>query len=339
MDALEGLPDASSDPRRAARAADAACTCIGLVTFVVLAVASAALWKLTPAASARMRVADAVWLPAADNYLAGTDTLLDHRVLYRGLFGTLEPMRRADVLFLGNSRLMFGLSEPLLSRFFEERGLRYYMLGFGYGEGNRFAEDLIARHDLRPQLVVANVDRFFTNQYSDFGASVVAETAFGSWKVLLETNAAFVVRHGLHRFLPHVPDLCRGTLESFVFRSKSNGSWRVPYPMPTTRHPLPPPPADPASTERPGVAARFQAELEARGARVLLTYVPTPDGSRQPAENVAARLGVPLLAPELPGLETFDDSHLTPQSSERFTAAFLEELGRELEQRPLSSRP
>jgi hypothetical protein len=45
------------------------------------------------------------------------------------------------------------------------------------------------------------------------------------------------------------------------------------------------------------------------------------------AKAVADALGLPLIAPELTDLQTFDRSHLDGQSAERWSAAFLEAAG------------
>jgi len=50
-----------------------------------------------------------------------------------------------------------------------------------------------------------------------------------------------------------------------------------------------------------------------------------PSGRR--AQEIAKALGLPLIAPQVDGLMTFDGSHLEPASAARWSAAFLEAAG------------
>jgi hypothetical protein len=100
--------------------------------------------------------------------------------------------------------------------------------------------------------------------------------------------------------------------------------------------PATPPPVLLAMTE---FAHRFIQEMEVRGARVILTFIPSPNGDRKQAEELASRLNLPLIAPTLTGLDTVDNSHLSPRSAERFTAAFVAELERMLMAEPTRSLP
>ena len=52
--------------------------------------------------------------------------------VYDNLDGASESLKRADVLFVGDSLILFALqNQPMLQQFFSARGLRYYLLAFG----------------------------------------------------------------------------------------------------------------------------------------------------------------------------------------------------------------
>ena len=70
-------------------------------------------------------------------------------------------MKKADVLFLGNSRALFAFSSDAIANFFGKGKLRYYVLAFGTGETSQFAGALIRRYDLHPKVLVINADPFF----------------------------------------------------------------------------------------------------------------------------------------------------------------------------------
>ena len=46
---------------------------------------------------------------------------------------------------------MFAARPRVLDAFFEARGLRYYVLGFGFREADRFPLAIIQKFDLRPR--------------------------------------------------------------------------------------------------------------------------------------------------------------------------------------------
>ena len=58
-----------------------------------------------------------------------------------------------------------------------------------------------------------------------------------------------------------------------------------------------------------------------------LTIVPTVETRRAEAQAIAAAAGVVLVAPDVPGLQTFDGSHLDAASAERWSLAFLDAAG------------
>jgi hypothetical protein len=64
----------------------------------------------------------------------------------------------------------------------------------------------------------------------------------------------------------------------------------------------------------------------------ILTVVPAVGTPMGTAKAIAARLGLKFVAPQLQGLMTFDKVHLDPQSAQRWSAAFLEQAGAEIQQ-------
>jgi hypothetical protein len=285
--------------------------------------------------------------PSRDYYLA-VDTLassfhFDHVALYHGLCDTVKFMKRADVLFLGTSRMMFGLRQEQLGRTFHRLGMSYYLLGFGHGEPELFPVAIVRQFDLHPKLVIINTDWYFLGARTAFAEKVVRQTSFEACKALFEGTAAHIARRDLHHLFPHWLHQFEGRKGLVLYRSRSNGMWFGPetYPLsiPFSEArvtPATPPQVLLAMTD---FAHRFVQEMEARGARVILTYIPSPDGDRKQAEELASRLDLPLIAPTLTGLDTVDNSHLSPRSAERFTTAFVAELERMLRAEPPRSSP
>jgi hypothetical protein len=253
---------------------------------------------------------------------------IDHHVLYHGIDGTARArMREAEVLFLGNSRLMFALQPDALDRLFARVGVPYYVLGFGHEEQDRFPLDIIRRENLRPHLVVVNADGFFADARSEWAERVTDESGFDAWKVQLEGEAAHRVRRILHRVVPHYVDLRRGFREVVLYRSREDGTWLVAnrfgdgvgFAWP------------PGDADRPGpgtlqAADAFKRELDARNTRLVLCIVPGPNVSLHRARLLAEHLQVPLLVPAVADLRTIDGSHLAAASALAVLTSLFEQL-------------
>jgi hypothetical protein len=291
------------------------------------ALVATAAFTATPAA----RQADIVthWVPPPGYYLAhDRGGQVDHHVLYHGTDSlALARMREARVLFLGNSRLMFALNGAALQSFFRERGLTYYVLGFGHTEQDEFPARIIEKYNLRPAVVVVNVDGFFADSQSEWAAKTIEESWFDAWKLQFEAEAAHAVRRRVHAVLPHYVDLQHGDREVVLYRSRDDGTWflandfgeGLPFSWPSEDRHEP-------STPSLLAAEAFKQALEGRGARLVLCLVPSPRSSLHRARTVAAHLGVPLIAPTLGDLYSIDGSHLSATSSWRFGKEFLGEL-------------
>jgi hypothetical protein len=324
----------SSDRARPDRQLRSAALAIG--TFAALTALSVLVRESPPFLGRRTWVADAPIPAGGEYYLAAYKGEFDQLIFHNQFCSVRDGLERADVLFLGNSRLMFALSDGGVMRSLRGRGVRGYALGFGHGERNRFAEDLIVKYDLRPRLVVANADRFFTDDYSDTAREAVGKGRFDAMKAYFEFRAGFWARRGLRQLVPHLVDLLRDRSHGVVFRSRADGTWLL-CSTPERGRPF----VDGESPARPGgreveIAARFKAMVEGRGGRLVLAHVPNPETPRSVSRAIAESIGVPLISPGVEGLESHDGSHLCKRSIGRFAAAFSEGLGRELEAHPLA---
>ncbi|MEZ5290194.1 MAG: hypothetical protein R2745_03860 [Vicinamibacterales bacterium] len=270
-----------------------------------------------------------------DHYLANDIAgHVDHHVLY---FGTdpdaLARLRAADVLFLGNSRLMFALRPRVLRPFFEAQGLNYYVLGFGYREADRFPLAIIRKFDLRPKLVVVNADGFFANRLSDWAEVVNRDTPFAARKLQIEAELGHEFRRSMHAVLPHWLELYGRpglrTLRTFTaYRSRFDGTWIIsPWRAGTTAFPPFPLDGPRAGRDELAAARAFKADMDARGSRLVLTRVPTPEPMPGGGPAVFADyLGVPLVTADIAGPSSHDDSHLDRASAIDWSRAFVRAL-------------
>ncbi len=301
--------------------------CSRSATFAGCVLAGWALWKGT--SLRRFTLAIAAAAPPPGHFLAhDRGGHVDHHVLLHGLDDdALRNLRAADVLLMGNSRLMFALRGPALRQYFVTRGLRPFALGFGHEEQHLFPLAVMQRHGLRPTIVIANVDNFFGGVTSPWGARVLRDSAFDAWKLEFEANTSHAVRRAIHQVVPHVPDLQDDEREFVIYRSARDGSWFIANDFghgsrlaPFYRG---------RDTVRPhnlDLARAFKASVEAAGARLVFALVPGRDVSLTHAQMLADLVGVPLVAPDVPGLRTMDGSHLTDESAVRYAAVFFQHL-------------
>jgi hypothetical protein len=304
---------------------------LGLMTAV-----TAAVWASRPDLGGRVKNITRAERPSDDYYLAhDRGGHVDHHVLY---FGTdpvaLAHLKSADVLLLGNSRLMFGARPRALDAFFASRGLRYYVLGFGFREADRFPLAIIEKFDLRPRMVIVNADGFFENSLSDFAREVMKADRFKAWQFRQEAETAHEFRRATHQLVPNWVDLFGRPgfpwrRELVIYRSRANGTWQL-SPWETGTAPVgerdrEQPPLRPEEID---AARTFKAAMDARGIRTILTYVPTPRRLGGGPALFATLLQVPLIWADPAGLLTEDGDHLDESSATVWTQALVSELGR-----------
>jgi hypothetical protein len=250
----------------------------------------------------------------------------------------LEPeavasLKRSDVMFFGTSRGQFALSTRALSDFFSKRGIAQYLFGFGYNEAAAFPLALIREYRLRPKAIVVLADPFFRNQTTPH----IRVTQGFRWRVVLELYE-FVQKQAFIRAGSWLcgarPSLCESA-EPLVYRSRQDGSWQ------RFRFDLA---AKFAVSDQSAItytaamaaadvdfAEQFLAATGVPKACVVLSAAPSASvNSDAYVAQMGKLLGVRVSLPRPEGLTTFDGSHLTRESAERWSAALLADVGETL---------
>ncbi len=313
------MPSSTSSSRLLGR-----CVAIFAATFVASVALSSATRSLP--ALRNHQVLEAVTDPpaSADYYQVSDTELYDQHVFFHEIYPVREALDAADVLLLGNSRMMVGLPHAAIGDFFRERDLRYYHLGFADARAE-FARILIEKYDPKARLVVVNADWFFVPGVSHWSERAMRDSRFDALKLRFELGAKFRARGLVHRLLPH--PIGRDLDGSLVlgWRSISRGDWIIQWNQSRStgvnRIQAPPYSAPELSNAR-----AFAAELEKRGMRLVLTWVPWRIDGRDWVIRLAKEVGVPVILPSVRELQTIDGSHLDPASAQRFSKAFLAEL-------------
>lgn len=247
---------------------------------------------------------------------------------------TLRPnavaaLKSATVLFLGNSRLQAALSGENVQAHFVSRGIRHYLLGFGHAEESGFADVLARRHGLRPTAVIVNADPFFTGSMSAVAREMVLSPASSERNYRLkaiwqEAHRIACVRSGLG-------STATCNRNPTVYRRDDDGHWMFAGFDFTRRTPTEPyrdrtvDARDFATylTQARALASRLGVQPHC----IILTEVPTSEPPRGVAHTLAQALGARVAIPDVTGLETFDRSHLTPDSAVRWANAFMSIAG------------
>jgi len=259
----------------------------------------------------------------ADRYLAYCNAAnyadYDHGAFWFGFEPeVVASAARAQVLFIGNSRMQFGLSTEALADWFSAARISYFLLGFGYNGNYLFEGPLVDKLQPAATVYVINLDLFFDPVETPPAKAVLHDGG---------ARARYSQKQFWQRLHKPVcstwPALC-GNDVSF-FRSRSTGAWAVTgedFPDKPVSYDEQPDQELVASYVRAG--REFLPRLPVKQECVLLTSVPTVNSSFGTARAVATALGLPLVAPELPDLNTFDGSHLDEASAKRWSAAFIE---------------
>jgi hypothetical protein len=334
----------SSSDSGSSRPAHLQCLACFAATFVPLLLCTSIGWRLW--APDRSTAPKGVELVDDDRYTAHGQFQYDHSTFFEGDRRLLEPLSSADVVFLGNSRMMFTLPQRLLKPFFMDRQIRYYLMGFGYGEGDAFPEMIMRKFSIWPRVVIVNANsaEFFSGRLSAFARKTIKQSWFDRRKEHFEAEAKSLANYWLNLQLPHFASEDLGRSRMFLtYRSWRDGTWHLPWDEKgfiSKRIPFDESETDDDITESTiEEARRFKGELERHGCRLILMHVPYPAASRRKSEKIARVLDVPLIAPRLGSAETVDDSHLTPEFGERYTLLFLKELDDLLKREPMLLAP
>ena len=248
----------------------------------------------------------------------------EHAAVFYGLEPAMvENLRRADVVFVGDSELLIGFSEANVEAFFASRGIRYFLLGFGYGESSEFAFAVLKKYAIKPKVMVLNIDPFFRH-FRSAPATDVLDGGIESHVRGLEKKLS----QELHTWTcQNFPARCTGTFAS-IYRSPLTGRWYwhdtlappdLAYPFQSS-----PPPPSTLVTDATSIGETFLAELGLDRQCIILTGVPTPEyDTAFFADTLAARLGTRSVNAAAEGLATIDRGHLNAASADRWSTAFL----------------
>jgi len=264
----------------------------------------------------------------ADRYIAYCNGAnygdYEHGAFWFDLEHPLDFANKADVLFLGNSHMEKGFSTKATTDWFSGASASYYLMGFSYWEDMIFAGALLGKMHPQASVYVINVDDFFDRAVRPPAKSVMYDPQGRS-------------RYEGKQFWQHVQGrVCNsfGRIcgrKAVIFRSRETGAYYSHEPdamIPISYDAA----VSQDEVDRETTAATDFLKQFTQGKCVILTQVPTVGTKIGDANAVAGALGMKLITPEIAdGLQTVDGSHLDGPSAERWSQAFFEAAGPEIQ--------
>ena len=239
----------------------------------------------------------------------------------------LDNLKKASVLFLGNSRTQYAFSTSSVDSFFAEKDISYYVFGFGMNSQKIVPERMIRRYNLRPKLLVINADPFFTEKINDTNKKILSTTWVVKWEYSIKKWQQEMQRKVCNSDEPEFIKWLLSGSGRVVYRSRKNGHWSTKYFRKNQRIPV-------GQSDRymgildqaVGIGEQFINELNFDKSCLVITATPQARTPSKYAKALSQRLGITAIFPKLEGLLTIDRSHLDPQSAERWSNRFLNQL-------------
>jgi hypothetical protein len=157
------------------------------------------------------------------NYELGSQ-MQDPEILYDGIGHSIENAQQADIVFIGWSRLLFGLDYRVADQFAQQHHLKLFNIGIAGAFSGEIYLKIIQKWHLHPKLWVINIDRdvkdyhngFF---YMDISGPFLQGITQHSWLTAYENVIGRNIRWRLQSAL--------GTSHPFQYRSAVNGDWNL----------------------------------------------------------------------------------------------------------------
>jgi len=160
-----------------------------------------------------------------DHFLAYCDSQqyadYEHGALLYGLeLSAIDSIRRAEVLFVGNSRLQAGFSTKAVRDYFNAINVRFFVMGFGYGEESTFSFAVLRKWGASPKVLVVNADPFFSEKLSPPARDALEGRPAFLWRLALK-----MLFQRVHRAVCLVSDSVCPQSDRSIFRSAKDGEW------------------------------------------------------------------------------------------------------------------
>jgi len=231
----------------------------------------------------------------------------------------IEYLKKADVVMLGTSRMMYAMTVDYSDKYMASQGIKYYQFGFGYQQLSDFPLALIKRYRLNPKVLIVGADPFFAHAPSGPAKGMLSGSIL-SW---LEYSAK---RSGLmlsRTICAAVPDLCKRQ-GAALYRGYETGRWRMDS---SPRHDTFTRNSDEVKDEQVErtalVAEDFLSHLSTPKECIIFTGIPSPGFNPDFTARLAKRLGVVSINAIPSQLASRDENHIDPETALSWQKEFL----------------
>jgi hypothetical protein len=263
---------------------------------------------------------------ADDHFLAYCDSQLyadyEHGALFYGLErSAIDSIRRAEVLFVGNSKLQAAFSTKAVRDYFNAINVPFFVMGFGYGDESTFSLAVLRKWGASPKVLVINADPFFSEKLSPPARDALEGRPAFLWRLVLK----FIFQR-VHRAVCFVGSSVCPESDPSIFRSAKDGEWNWIGPYVKEKSvPIERPAQELAMANKLGEKILDQIGLDRQC--VILTGTPNSFlDSTAIAMALAASLRTNSIFPAVDGLSTLDGVHLNLASAERWSGQFVQAM-------------
>jgi hypothetical protein len=234
----------------------------------------------------------------------------------------------ADVLFLGDSRMLLAFSNAATAKWFSSISASFYLLGFYGFENSIFEQALLRKMKPAAEVYVIAIGDFFQPTEAPIAKTIMHD---GAGRSSYEAKRYLQLVH--QAICMKLNKLCGSDLA--VFRSRQTGMWYmqtgkfkgrerpVSYDGQTQKREI---------DDAVAIGQIFLSDLHVNAECVIFTLVPGVGTKLDAAKAIASGLGRPLVVPDhIDGLQTFDGTHLDNPSGERWSDAFFKIAGPQIQ--------
>jgi hypothetical protein len=267
----------------------------------------------------------------------------DQEIFYHGIGHSIESAQQADIIFLGTSRLVFGLDWRVFEEFERKHNLRMFNMGLVGISNGEFSLRIIRKWGLRPKIWVINTERDLSDFRSGFFfLALVSPAQFGGGAAPRVVNYSRMraLRNVLGRNIRWRLKMTIGLLKADPYRSAKTGNWYLdnwPNYTSSVNAAIRPTelrvvdgafqqservdPSCPVMQEEVEGAKRY---FEAIGGSVVLMQVPSAFSCPQRVHELASAVAVPGFTVDAPQFSSTDGGgHLDGVSAKKYSTEFF----------------
>jgi hypothetical protein len=270
----------------------------------------------------------------------------DQEILYHGIGHSIENARQADIIFLGWSRLVFGMDWQVFEQFERKHHLKMFNMGLAGIYSGEFALHIIRKWELRPKLWVVNTDRDlkdYTNGFFYMTMSSPPNFRAGEMARVVNYSRMQALKHVVGRNVRWRVKMAAGLLKYDPYRSAITGNWYLdnwPNYVPAVPTPIKPMELSVVNgafqeTERvdwscpvlPQEVEGAKDYVKAIGGAVVLIQVPSKYACPQRVHQLADAVGLPSFTVDVTQFTTADGgSHLDRGGAHKYSTMLFEWL-------------